>query len=131
MLNAIYRELPETQPIFHQADAIARRELGQVLLPLVQASTRADHDRLLEQNPDIPQIGIFLGAALIAQLLIERGAKPELLVGHSMGEFAALATAGVYPLETGVETSLYWGSGNVQRRYRACLLCRTSFVSPS
>ena len=79
---------------FDAADRITRRILGQPFLPLAQ-STPA--------YPDLDQVGIYVTEFLLADLLISSGVQPDLLLGHSFGEIAALAVGGAYSFETGVK----------------------------
>ncbi|HEY0097598.1 MAG TPA: SDR family NAD(P)-dependent oxidoreductase [Pyrinomonadaceae bacterium] len=102
LLRELYTAYPQTTPYFRQADAITRELLKADFLPLVTAASAAEHDERLEGCPDLDQVGIYLAEVLIAGILIESGVKPSLLVGHSFGELAALATAGVYSIETGL-----------------------------
>jgi acyl transferase domain-containing protein len=102
LLRDIYTSYPLTRPYFQQADEATRRFLDCDFLPLVTASSQEEHDERLKVCPDLDQIGIYLGSVLTAQVLMQAGVKPDLLVGHSFGELAALATAGVYGIETGL-----------------------------
>jgi acyl transferase domain-containing protein/NAD(P)-dependent dehydrogenase (short-subunit alcohol dehydrogenase family) len=87
---------------FHQANEIGRELLKGDFLSLVTATSDKEHDERLNACPDLDQIGIYLTEVLIAKTLIESGVKPALLLGHSFGELAALATGGAYSFETGV-----------------------------
>src|ERR1700752_117797 len=102
LLRDLYISYPQTWPYFQQANETSRRFLGHEFLPLVTASADEEHDEKLKNCPDLDQVGIYLGSVLAAQVLMQSGAKPDLLVGHSFGELAALATAGVYTIETGL-----------------------------
>ena len=101
-LRDLYTAYPQTVPHFHQASDIGRELLKGDFLSLVTADSASEHDERLNACPDLDQIGIYLAEVLIAKLLIESGVKPALLVGHSFGELAALATGGAYSIETGV-----------------------------
>lgn len=101
-LRELYNSYPQTAPYFQQADSIGRELLKGDFLSLVTATSAAEHDERLKACPDLDQLGIYLAEVLIAGILIESGVKPSLLVGHSFGELAALATAGVYSIETGL-----------------------------
>ncbi len=103
ILRELYTAFPQTHAAFRQAAAAAQRFLGCAFYPLVTATSRQAHDAHLAAHPDLDQLGIFLSEVLIARLLMERGLRPDLLAGHSFGDVAALATAGVYSLETGLE----------------------------
>ena len=102
-LREMYEDFPETVGHFRQADEVVRAMLGQEFMGVILATSREAHDRLLVASPDVTQIGIYLTGVLIAKILTERGLCPDLLVGHSVGELAALATAGVYSIESGLE----------------------------
>lgn len=103
LLRDLYADYPQTWPYFHHADETSRRFLECEFLPLVKAASDAEHDEWLRAHPDLDQIGIYLGSALAAQVLMQAGREPDLLIGHSFGELAALATAGVYTIQTGVQ----------------------------
>ena len=102
VLRELYTSYPQTKPYFQQADAIARELLKGDFLTLATAESAAEHDERLQACPDLDQIGIYLTEVLIAKILVESGVRPSLLVGHSFGELAALSTAGVYSIETGL-----------------------------
>lgn len=102
VLRELYTSYPQTVPYFHQANDIGRELLKGDFLSLVTAASAKEHDERLKACPDLDQIGIYLTEVLIARILIESGVKPALLVGHSFGELAALATAGAYSIETGL-----------------------------
>lgn len=92
----------ESRVFLHKADVVTERLLGVPILKLITAE-KEQHDDLLKQSPDLAQIGIYLGSVLTARYLSKNGLKPDCVAGHSAGELAALATAGVYTPEQGVE----------------------------
>jgi acyl transferase domain-containing protein/NAD(P)-dependent dehydrogenase (short-subunit alcohol dehydrogenase family) len=102
VLRELYDSYPQTIPYFHQTNNVARELLNADFLTLVNSATTQEHDQRLSRCPDLDQFGIYLTEVLIARLLIESGIAPALLVGHSFGELAALATGGVYSIETGL-----------------------------
>ncbi len=101
ILRELYISFPETHVYFQQADGITQRFLQHAFLPLATAPTQEAHDAILRICPDLDQIGIYLTEVCIATLLMRAGVKPDLLVGHSLGELAALTIAGAYSIETG------------------------------
>jgi acyl transferase domain-containing protein/NAD(P)-dependent dehydrogenase (short-subunit alcohol dehydrogenase family) len=103
LLRELYTSYPQTAPAFHLANDIGRQLLKGDFLSLVTARSQEEHDERLQSCPDLDQLGIYLAEVLIARLLIESGMKPALLVGHSFGELAALATGGAYSIETGLK----------------------------
>jgi acyl transferase domain-containing protein/NAD(P)-dependent dehydrogenase (short-subunit alcohol dehydrogenase family) len=102
VLRELYTSYPQTVPYFDQANTVARELLKCDFLSLVTATSDKEHDERLNACPNLDQIGIYLTEVLIAKILIESGVRPALLVGHSFGELAALATGGVYSIETGL-----------------------------
>jgi acyl transferase domain-containing protein/NAD(P)-dependent dehydrogenase (short-subunit alcohol dehydrogenase family) len=102
VLRELYSSFPQTVPYFERADEISREILQGEFLALVTSDSTKTHDERLEACPNLDQVGIYLTEVLIAKLLIDAGVHPALLVGHSFGELAALATAGVYSIETGL-----------------------------
>ncbi len=103
ILKELYTSFPQTVPYFHRANEIVLRFLEHEFLPLITASSQEVHDRLLNACPDLDQIGIYLAEVLIARLLMQDGVKPNLLVGHSLGEMAALTVSGAFTIETGLK----------------------------
>ena len=101
-LRDLYTCYPNTWPYFDQANEVSQRFLRHEFLPLVTAASRDEHDERLNACPDLDQVGIYLTSVLIAGILMRSRPAPDLLVGHSFGELAALATAGVYSIETGL-----------------------------
>ncbi|MFZ0749958.1 MAG: beta-ketoacyl synthase N-terminal-like domain-containing protein, partial [Pyrinomonadaceae bacterium] len=102
VLRELYNAYPQTVSYFHEANTVARDLLKADFLSLVTATSKEQHDERLNACPNLDQIGIYLTEVLVAKILIESGLRPALLVGHSFGELAALATAGVYSIETGL-----------------------------
>jgi len=101
----VLQELFERYPYaaeFETADRISRRILGHEFLPLVAANP-ANRGKALEACPSLDQIAIYTTDVLIADLLMNKGVRPDLLLGHSFGELAALAVAGAYSFETGLK----------------------------
>jgi acyl transferase domain-containing protein/NAD(P)-dependent dehydrogenase (short-subunit alcohol dehydrogenase family) len=103
VLHQLLTGFPTVAPWFEAADAAARRRLGEPFLPIVDAGTPAERQARAEAAPELQQLGIFLAGVALFQLLEEGGARPGLLLGHSFGELAALAAAGVFDRATGVD----------------------------
>ena len=93
---------PTWRTEFQQAQDISRRVLGHDFLLLVESSSQQERERILKACPDLDQVGIYVADYLTAAGLIAEGLAPDLLLGHSFGELAALAIAGVYTFETGL-----------------------------
>ena len=103
--QSILAELYERYPYradFVKASEISQQILGQPFLPLIEAPEPAAQQRILNLCPELDQVAIFLTEVLIARILMESGVRPDLVLGHSFGELAALAVGGVYSVETGL-----------------------------
>ncbi|WP_371141181.1 acyltransferase domain-containing protein [Burkholderia cepacia] len=81
-------------------DAVASERLGH---PLTGSLWRDDAglDTWLRDAPDLLQLGIFGASVGMFGVLRERGIVPDLLIGHSFGEIAALVCGGMYSIEQG------------------------------
>ena len=100
----VLRELYESftyRAEFQCADRLALSILGHAFLPLA-GPDKDLRDKALKSCPELDQIGIYVTNYLIASELIASGLRPDMVVGHSFGEIAALAIAGVYSFETGL-----------------------------
>jgi acyl transferase domain-containing protein/NAD(P)-dependent dehydrogenase (short-subunit alcohol dehydrogenase family)/acyl-CoA thioesterase FadM len=85
--------------LVNRAAQVCQDVLGVSLRPLLDGGDAGDH---LRANPALSQIVIYLANVIPARWLQEQGAKPDLLVGHSLGEIASLAIGGACTLENGL-----------------------------
>ena len=100
------RELYETQPIFRQAldycDEILRagayfdRSLLEILYPLANQSSPLDETAYT-------QPALFAIEYALAQMWKSWGIEPNVVMGHSVGEYVAACVAGVFSLEDGLK----------------------------
>ncbi len=86
-----------------QAVAAACRAVGVEAAPLLFASDAARVRQALEQVPQLDQLGIYLSGVLGARWLERQGVSPDVFVGHSFGEIAAMTSAGALDLATGAQ----------------------------
>jgi [acyl-carrier-protein] S-malonyltransferase len=80
----------------------ARREL----FPRARDLISADLERVTSGNtwpPDVLQPALFATCVAAERALTSRGLTPEAVVGHSLGEFAALVGAGALDFEQGLQ----------------------------
>ena len=94
---------PQVESLFNRVDEIAQSVLGAPFGKLANAGTAQAQQELLRQYPDLTQLGIYLGGVVAGRSLLDNGLRPDVLVGHSAGELAALALGGAYSVETGAE----------------------------
>jgi acyl transferase domain-containing protein/NAD(P)-dependent dehydrogenase (short-subunit alcohol dehydrogenase family) len=103
LLANLYGSENALRRLFHVVDAVAGDMLRIPFLRMVLAESGGTKHSDLDTCPDLDQLGIYLANYAAAQLWLRRGILPDLLMGHSFGEFAALAIAGVYSFEDGAK----------------------------
>jgi len=86
-------ELPRAQARFTQAE----RLLGWSVPELC----RSAEDKL--SRTFYTQPCLYVVSAILAEQMLERGHRPDLVAGHSLGEYVALYTAGVFSFEAGLQ----------------------------
>ncbi|BBN81578.1 hypothetical protein PA25_15630 [Pseudoalteromonas sp. A25] len=96
------KALYETQRVFKNAidecDALLKSTLGK---RLTEALYQVGYEHLIEQ-PKWTQVAIFAVEYALAKLLISLGLKPDVVIGHSVGEYAAACIAGVFSLSDAI-----------------------------
>jgi phthiocerol/phenolphthiocerol synthesis type-I polyketide synthase E len=98
------REMYETNPIFRaQVDLCCERlapELGLDLRDILYPANDADkieaQDRLMQTS--LTQPALFVVEYALAQVWLSLGVKPQVMIGHSLGEYVAATLAGVFTL---------------------------------
>ncbi|WP_129677644.1 type I polyketide synthase [Candidatus Chloroploca sp. Khr17] len=99
------RELYATQPLFRETlercDRVLRACLGRSLIELLYPSAAPNHNDLLQSHPCGQAVTFALECALV-DLWRAWGVEPDVVLGHSLGDFAAAYTAGVISLEDGL-----------------------------
>jgi [acyl-carrier-protein] S-malonyltransferase len=86
------KEVPHGQQRFQEAAEILGWSITEVC--------ERDEDRLSKTNYTQPCL--YVVAAILADLLQERGFSPAVVAGHSLGEYVALYAAGVFDFAAGL-----------------------------
>ncbi len=79
------------------ARALAERAAALTGMDLIGLMAAADEPTLAD--PEIAQVTIFTLSTALAAALAEQGIRPDLVAGHSLGEYTALAVSGALPWE--------------------------------
>nr|VFK36791.1 MAG: Acyl transferase domain-containing protein [Candidatus Kentron sp. SD]VFK40420.1 MAG: Acyl transferase domain-containing protein [Candidatus Kentron sp. SD]VFK78348.1 MAG: Acyl transferase domain-containing protein [Candidatus Kentron sp. SD] len=99
------RQLYETQPVFRatltRCDAILRPFLDTPLIELLYADPPNPNAHLLKEMGYL-QPTLFALQYSLAELWKSWGITPDVVMGHSAGEYAAACVAGVFSLEDGL-----------------------------
>lgn len=98
------RDLYRDEPVFRaQVDHCSERlgphlgiDLRQLLYPAAGQTVEAA-ERITQTA--IAQPALFVIEYALAQLLLDRGIRPQSLIGHSIGEYVAACLAGVFTLD--------------------------------
>ncbi|QAT83687.1 polyketide synthase type I [Corallococcus coralloides] len=101
---ALFLQLKALQPELRDellAVSEACRSQGIDVGPLLAAEDVAQVGRALDAAPLLDQLGIFLSGVLGARWMERQGTRPDVFVGHSFGEIAAMTAAGAMDLRTG------------------------------
>ncbi|OQY87169.1 MAG: beta-ketoacyl synthase, partial [Chloroflexi bacterium UTCFX4] len=110
-LAALY---PTVSQVFADADAVMKPILGKPLTSYIFVES-ADADVLKRAEKELQQTAITQPAMLtldtaIYKLLAEFGFKPDMVMGHSLGEYAALIASGIMPFADALEASAARGA---------------------
>ncbi|MFF8643068.1 beta-ketoacyl synthase N-terminal-like domain-containing protein [Streptomyces sp. NPDC015345] len=95
---ALHRQYPVFRAALDECDGILTPLLGVPLGELVRGECEAP-ERVHE--PRYLQPALFSLEYAMARLWLSWGVRPSVLMGHSLGEFAAAAVAGLFSLEDG------------------------------
>ncbi|MEH1095713.1 non-ribosomal peptide synthetase/type I polyketide synthase [Micromonospora sp. CPCC 205739] len=95
----LYRAEPTYRAVVDECAELVRDDLGLDLRTLLcpTADGHAEAERLLAQ-PRLVQPALFVTEYALARSLLARGVTPDLMVGHSLGEYVAACLAGVFSL---------------------------------
>lgn len=97
LMRALYQRNPRVRARFDIANNVCCQHIGASLLDLLHDAKPIDPD----VTNDLEQIGIYVEGCVLAAML---GAptKAAVVMGHSFGEFAALAVSGTVTFEDGL-----------------------------
>ncbi len=101
------RKLYETQPIFRQTldqcNQILSSFLEKPLLDVLYSDSENGKENSLLDQTAYTQPALFSIEYALAQLWQSWGIKPDIVMGHSVGEYVAACIAGVFSLEDGLK----------------------------
>jgi malonyl CoA-acyl carrier protein transacylase len=98
MLRDLYEMEPEVAATFHEADEIMEPILGRKLTSFIfvdgdEASLKAAEQEL--RNTEITQPAVLTVNVALLRTMRKFGFQPDLVIGHSLGEYAALVASGL------------------------------------
>ena len=99
MGQTLYASEPVVRAVLDRCDALLHAERGASLLDVMFGRPGAAGDL---DEPAWKQPAIYALECALAALWASFGVRPDVVVGHSLGEIAAAQTAGVFSLEDGL-----------------------------
>jgi acyl transferase domain-containing protein/pimeloyl-ACP methyl ester carboxylesterase/acyl-coenzyme A synthetase/AMP-(fatty) acid ligase len=96
-------QLYQTQPLFRQIlDRCAEILQPYLERPLIEILYSASETNILDETA-YTQPAIFAVEYALAQLWLSWGIQPDVVMGHSVGEYVAATIAGIFSLEDGLK----------------------------
>ncbi len=116
MCGDLPKHLPFVRQTFNQIDAISRRHTGQSVMPVLLTDSditdeQREHLGELLVRPDVNHPVMLAMGMSIVEALRRAGVAPDMLAGHSLGEYVALHAAGVFDTTTAIEVVTGRGHG--------------------
>ncbi|MBN2381225.1 ACP S-malonyltransferase [candidate division WOR-3 bacterium] len=103
----IYDTYPEVKKTFNMADEVSGLEIKKFMFEGPEDTLKQTH---------ITQPALYTHSMAVHDLISEKGLAADVYAGHSLGEFSALAAAGVFSVEDGLRLVSKRGSLMSQAR---------------
>ncbi|RDI68048.1 acyltransferase domain-containing protein [Nocardia pseudobrasiliensis] len=97
------RDRAEVREVLREIDEVAQRFSAGSVSAVLCAADAPGIDELLRTDPDLLQLAIYGTSVAAHRLALACGMRPDVLVGHSFGEVAALVCGGAYSVAAGAE----------------------------
>jgi|GEM_PF-1052544 len=116
MLAGIPEAFPFVEPAVMQVDSIARRHVRTSIMSLLRDREGLDEETrqrnaALLFRPDYNHPAMLAMSMALGEVLDHAGIHPDMVAGHSLGEYGALSAAGVFDAESAIRITTQRGSG--------------------
>lgn len=98
LLRQANQRHPQVGAVFAAIDPVAKEFFGRPISPILFGAEPVD---LAQHDPWVSQLAIFGSDLAAHRVLVDQGLRPDVLVGHSLGEIAALVAANAFSVEDG------------------------------
>jgi acyl transferase domain-containing protein len=92
---------PQVTQVFDELDAVSEELFSQRLTSILLREPRPTIRQLLAEASWVSQLAIYGCDMAAYRILADHGLRPDVLVGHSLGEIAALVAANAFSLADG------------------------------
>jgi malonyl CoA-acyl carrier protein transacylase len=103
VLKQAAEAFPQVGRVVADVDEIALKRLGLKVSDAIWDPRPKTIEEILVANPDLVQLAIFGTSVAVYRLLESRGLRPDVLIGHSFGEIAALVCGGAFTVAEGAD----------------------------
>lgn len=90
----IYEAHESLRPHFHMADEVSGLEVAKTMFEGPEENLK---------QTQITQPALYVHSIAVYKIVLEKGFDAEVFAGHSLGEFSALAAAGVFSVKDGIK----------------------------
>ncbi len=94
----LYRDMPTFRRTVQHLDSLGKAQGFPSFIPAVDGSFDKDH----QHSPVVTQLALVCTEIALAKYWASLGVKPDIVVGHSLGEYAAMHVAGVITAQEAV-----------------------------
>lgn len=94
---------PEVKSVFAEIDSAARPLVGDLGVHTLFPPRAQEIDHWLRDAPEALQLAIYAASVAVYSVLRKRGLRPDVLIGHSLGEITALVAAGAFTVADGAQ----------------------------
>ncbi|WP_328767492.1 non-ribosomal peptide synthetase/type I polyketide synthase [Streptomyces sp. NBC_00286] len=112
MARGLYAAYPAARHTLDRCEEIYNAEFGGTLLPLLLDEVDGPDGSWAGSEvwpTETAQAALFAHQSALAEVWCAAGVRPALLLGHSVGEYAALYAAGAFALEDGLRLTAWRG----------------------
>ncbi|MDQ1024748.1 natural product biosynthesis luciferase-like monooxygenase protein/amino acid adenylation domain-containing protein [Streptomyces umbrinus] len=109
MASGLYSAYPAARRTLDRCEEIYADEFGGTLLPLLLDESDQSTAESHVWSTETAQAALFAHQSSLAEVWGTAGVRPTLLLGHSVGEYAALHAGGALTLEDGLRLTAWRG----------------------
>ncbi len=98
---------PVIEDVVSEVDAVASKRINRSIYEVLFRPGPISASALLTPSSEVVQLGIYALSVAVYRVLQSNGFHPDVLVGHSFGEIAALVCGGAYSVAQGTAIVLH------------------------